>query len=131
MSAANGGRETRSRRGKAEERGVAAQQAYRSPNCKVDHTQSRATFDWARHGTIATHHYRGYYDAQLISTTTCAFCGRVIRYCYALHDQHEKTFVIGSCDFHHYKGTKTYEYLKAAQLLQEGIDSAREEKAKC
>ena len=100
-------------------------------------------FDWVRHGTIATHHYRGYYDAQLFSTsltrrmTTCAFCGRVIRYCYALHDQHEKTFVIGSCDFHHYKGTKTYEYLKAAQLLQEGINSARlgensgEEKTKC
>jgi hypothetical protein len=119
MSAANGSSETRSRRGKAEGRGVAAQQEGRSPNCKVDHTETRANFDWARHGTIATHSYRGYYDAQQVSTTTCAFCGRVIRYCYALHDQHEKTFVIGSCDFHHYKGTKTYEYLKAAQLLQE------------
>jgi hypothetical protein len=94
-------------------------------------------FDWVQHGRIGTHHYRGYYDAQPVSTTTCAFCGRVIRYCYALHDQHDKTFVIGSCDFHHYKGTKTYEYLKAAQLLQEGINSARlaensgEEKTKC
>ena len=89
-------------------------------------------FDWVQHGRIGMHRYRGYFEAQPGSNNTkCAYCGRVIPYCYALHDLHQKTFVIGSCDFHHYKGTKTYEYLKAAQLLQEGIDSTREEKAKC
>ena len=78
-------------------------------------------FDTAQHGTPDTHRYRGYYDAQNGSTTQCAFCGRVIRYCYAIHDQHGKTFVIGTCDFTQYRGTKTYVQLKAAQVLQEAL----------
>lgn len=78
-------------------------------------------FDFAHHGQIDTHHYRSYYDAQLGSTTQCAFCGRVIRYCYAIHNQHGKTFVIGSCDFDQYRGTKLFRQLKAAQILQEAL----------
>ena len=78
-------------------------------------------FDFAHHGEIDTHRYRGYYDAQPGSTTQCAFCGRVIRWCYAMHDQHGKTFVIGSCDFWRYKGTKKYVQLKAARVLQEAL----------
>jgi len=52
-------------------------------------------FDFSHHGQIDAHRYRGYYDAQLGSTTQCAYCGRIIRYCYAIHNQHGKTFVIG------------------------------------
>ena len=76
-------------------------------------------FDWAQHGRIGTQHYRSYFDAHPGSTNKCAYCGRVIRFCYALHDQHEKTFLIGTCDFYHYKG-ETYKCLKAAQVLLEG-----------
>ena len=80
-------------------------------------------FDWVQHGRIGTHHYRSYFDAHPGSTNKCAYCGSVIRFCYALHDQHEKTFLIGSCDFYHYKG-ETYKCLKAAQVLLEGINAA-------
>ena len=80
-------------------------------------------FDWEQHGRIGTHHYRSYFDAHPGSTNKCAYCGRVIRFCYALHDQHEKTFLIGSCDFYHYKG-ETYKCLKAAQVLLEGTNAA-------
>ena len=78
-------------------------------------------FDFSHHGQIDAHRYRGYYDAQLGSTTQCAYCGRIIRYCYAIHNQHGKTFVIGSCDFARYRGTKLFRQLKAAQVLQEAL----------
>lgn len=78
-------------------------------------------FDFAQHGPIETHRYRSYYDAQHGSTTKCEYCGRIIRYCYAMHDQHEKTFVIGTCDFYHYRGTREYRFLRAAQRLQEAL----------
>ena len=78
-------------------------------------------FDFAQHGTVDMHRYRGYYDAQKDSTTQCAHCGRVIRFCYAMHDQHGKTFVIGTCDFARYKGLRTYAQLKAAHVLQEAL----------
>ena len=78
-------------------------------------------FDTAQHGTTDTHRYRSHYDAQNGSTTQCAFCGRVIRYVYALQDQNGKTFVIGTCDFAQYRGTATYAQLKAAQVLQEAL----------
>jgi hypothetical protein len=81
-------------------------------------------FDWAQHGRIRTHRYRSYFEAQPDSNPKCAYCGRVIRFCYAMHDQHEKTFVIGSCDFHRYKGTKQYVALKAAQTLLEATHCA-------
>lgn len=81
-------------------------------------------FDWAQHGRIKTHRFRSFFDAHPDSTNKCAFCGRVIRFCCALHDQHEKTFLIGSCDFHHYKGTENYKCLKAAQVLARDDDSA-------
>jgi hypothetical protein len=80
-------------------------------------------FDYAQHGTVDTHRYRSHYDAQPGSTTQCAYCGRVIRYCYVMHDQHGKTFVIGTCDFARYRGTKEHAYLKAAQRLQESLQS--------
>lgn len=80
-------------------------------------------FDFTQRGTTDTHRYRSHYDAQSGSTTQCAHCGRVIRFCYAMHDQNGKTFVIGSCDFAKYKGTKEYAYLKAAQRLQESLRS--------
>lgn len=78
-------------------------------------------FDAAQHGTVETHRYRGYYDAQSGSTTACAYCGRVIRFCYAMHNQHGKTFVIGSCHFEEYKGTKAFIQLRAARVLQEAL----------
>jgi hypothetical protein len=78
-------------------------------------------FDTAHHGTPDLHRYRGYYDAQAGSTTQCAYCGRVIRFCYAMHDQNEKTFVIGTCHFSEYKGTKAYVQLRAARILQEAL----------
>lgn len=78
-------------------------------------------FDHAQHGTVDTHRYRGYYDAQKDSTTQCAYCGRVIRFCYAMHDQRGKTFVVGSCDFAQYRGLRAYAQLKAAQVLQEAL----------
>jgi hypothetical protein len=74
--------------------------------------------DYTQHGTVDTHRYRSYFDAQPGSTTKCAGCGRVIRYCYAMHDQHGKTFLIGSCEFDNYRGTKQFAFLKAAQRLQ-------------
>lgn len=78
-------------------------------------------FDHSHHGTADAHRYRGYYDAQRDSTTQCAYCGRVIRFCYAMHDQHGKTFVIGTCDFARYRGLRAYAQLKAAQVLQEAL----------
>jgi hypothetical protein len=78
-------------------------------------------FDYTQHGAVDTHSYRGYYDAQAGSTTQCAFCGRVIRYCYTIHNQHGKTFVVGSCDFSQYRGTQLFRQLKAAQILQEAL----------
>lgn len=78
-------------------------------------------FDHALHGAPETHSYRSYYDAQQGSTAQCAYCGRIIRWCYAMHDQHGKTFVIGTCEFQRYRGTKTYVQLKAAQVLQEAL----------
>ena len=78
-------------------------------------------FDFAQHGSVDTHHYRSHYDAQAGSTTACAYCGRIIRYCYAMQDQHGKTFLIGTCEFPRYKGTKEYAFLKAAERLQEAL----------
>jgi hypothetical protein len=78
-------------------------------------------YDFAQHGTADTHRYRSYYDAQRDSATQCAYCGRVIRYCYAMHDQHGKTFVIGTCDFSRYRGLRAYAQLRAAQVLQEAL----------
>lgn len=78
-------------------------------------------FDFVHHGQIETHRYRSYYDAQLGSTTQCAYCGRIIRYCYAIHNQHGRTFIIGSCDFFRYRGGKIFRQLKAAQVLQEAL----------
>lgn len=75
-------------------------------------------FDFAQHGPIHTHRYRSYFDAHPGSTNQCAFCGRTIRFCYAMKDQYEKTFLIGTCDFYHYKGTEAYTELKAARVLQ-------------
>ena len=78
-------------------------------------------FDFTQRGTIAEHSYRGFYDAKGqdgTSTTHCAFCNRRIRFCYAIHDVHERTFVIGTCDFYRYKGTPVYRELKAARVLQ-------------
>ena len=80
-------------------------------------------FDFAQRGSVDTHHYRSHYDAQAGSTTPCAYCGRVIRYCYVMQDQNGKTFVIGTCEFQNYKGTKEYAFLKAAQRLQEALRS--------
>jgi hypothetical protein len=75
-------------------------------------------FDFAQRGSADTHRYRSWYDAQGGSTTQCALCGRTIRYCYAMHDQHGKTFLIGSCEFDRYRGTKQFAFLRAAQRLQ-------------
>jgi len=80
-------------------------------------------FDFAQCGPIETHRYRSFYDAQVGSTTQCAYCGRTIRYCYTMHDQNQKTFIIGTCDFYRYKGTKEFAFLKAAQRLQESLRS--------
>lgn len=79
------------------------------------------TFDFDRHGPTEAHRYRSYYDAQPGSAAQCAYCGRTIRWCYALHDQHGKTFVIGTCEFERYRGTKTYVQLRAARVLQEAL----------
>jgi hypothetical protein len=78
-------------------------------------------FDFAQRGPVGTHRYRSCYDAQQGSTTKCAHCGRIIRYCYVLNDQHGKSFVIGTCDFRQYEGTKLGVQLQAAQLLQEHL----------
>jgi hypothetical protein len=75
-------------------------------------------FDFIQHGSIETHRYRSWFDAQPGSTNQCTFCGRVIRYCYAMHDRQGKTFLIGSCEFNRYRGTKQFAFLKAAQRLQ-------------
>jgi len=74
-------------------------------------------FNFAEHGPIAAHQYRGFYDSRP-SETHCAFCNRRVRFCYAIHDQNQRTFIIGSCDFYHYKGTSVYRELRAAQVLQ-------------
>lgn len=76
-------------------------------------------FDFVQHGLVETHNYRSYYDAQPGSTTKCAFCGHIIRYCYVMTDQYGKTFVIGSCDFDQYKTCeKVFVLLQAARLMQ-------------
>lgn len=75
-------------------------------------------FNYAQHGAISAHQYRGFYDAQPGSQNHCAYCNRRIRFCYALHDQNHKTFLIGSCDFYHYRSTPLYRELRAAQVLQ-------------
>jgi hypothetical protein len=78
-------------------------------------------FDFDQRGTVEAHHYRSHYDAQAGSTTPCAFCGRTIRYCYAMQDQHGKTFVIGTCEFRRYKGTRTYSQLQASKVVLEAL----------
>jgi hypothetical protein len=83
-------------------------------------------FDWAQHGLIRTHRYRGHHDAGHGSTTRCAYCNRIIRYCYALHDQNHKTFVIGACDFYRYKGTATFRGLLAAKTLMKAELAAQQ-----
>lgn len=80
-------------------------------------------FDFTQHGSVEAHHYRSHYDAQAGSTTSCAFCGRIIRYCYALQGQTGKTFVIGTCEFRRYRGSETYLQLKSAQVLQDALRS--------
>jgi hypothetical protein len=79
-------------------------------------------FDLTQHGQVETHRYRGYYDAGEYGATRCAQCNRPIRFCYSLHDQHLKSFVIGTCCFQNYSG-KTREQLEAAKLLQEALRS--------
>jgi hypothetical protein len=79
-------------------------------------------FDFTQHGSTDTHRYRGYYDAGEQSTSHCSQCNRVIRFCYSLHDQHMKSFVIGTCCFQNYSG-KLREQLDAARLLQEALRS--------
>lgn len=80
--------------------------------------------DWTQRGNASTHRYRGYYDAGEQSTTHCEQCNRQIRFCYSLHDKNVKSFVIGTCCFHNYNGTKTLVQLEAAKLLQEATRSA-------
>lgn len=81
-------------------------------------------FDWTQRGTAETHSYRGFYDAGEHSPAHCAQCDRRIRHCYSMHDQHTKSFVIGTCCFHHYISTKAHEQLRAAQTLQEATKNA-------
>jgi hypothetical protein len=82
-------------------------------------------FDWTQRGDANSHRYRGYYDAGEGSTTHCAQCNRVIRYCYSMHDWTMKSFVIGTCCFQNYKGTvHTFELLQAAAVLQIATKSA-------
>lgn len=80
--------------------------------------------DWTQRGAAHTHSYRGFYDAGEGSTTHCEQCNRVIRHCYSLHDKNTKSFVIGTCCFENYIGTKTLSQLQAAQTLQEATKSA-------
>jgi hypothetical protein len=75
-------------------------------------------FDWAQRGPVESHRFRSFYDAGKGSATPCALCARTIRHCYVLHDQRMKTFVIGSCCFPRYEGTKTLVQLQAAKVLQ-------------
>jgi len=81
-------------------------------------------FDWAQRGGASTHQYRGFYDAGERSTTHCTQCNRAIRHCYSLHDLSMRSFVIGTCCFNNYGGTKAYEQLQAAKTLQEATKSA-------
>lgn len=87
-------------------------------------------FDWTQRGAGPAHRYRGYYDAGERSTSHCAQCNRVIRFCYSLHDQNQKSFIIGTCCFSHYEGTKTLIQLEAAKLLQEATKAAIEHDTK-
>lgn len=80
-------------------------------------------FDWTQRGEASTHRYRGYYDAGFYVAPHCAQCNRAIRFCYSLHDQHMKSFVIGTCCFQNYTG-KTLLQLEAAKLLQEATRDA-------
>lgn len=79
--------------------------------------------DWTQRGNAATHRYRGYYDARERSTP-CEQCSRPIRFCYSLHDKNGKSFIIGTCCFRNYIGTKTLVQLEAAKVLQEATLSA-------
>ena len=82
-------------------------------------------FNWQQRGNANSHRYRGYYDAGEGSTTHCAQCNRVIRYCYSMHDWTMKSFVIGTCCFSNYEGTvHTLELLQAAATLQIATKSA-------
>src|SRR5208337_997311 len=83
-------------------------------------------FDWTQRGEASSHKYRGYYDAgeALAPPTSCAQCNHPIRFCYSLHDQHMKSFVIGTCCFRNYEGTKTFVQLEAAKVLQEATRAA-------
>lgn len=80
--------------------------------------------DWTQRGNASTHRYRGYYDAGEQSTTHCAQCNHVIRFCYSLHDKNMKSFVIGTCCFQNYIGTKTLVQLEAAKELQSATKAA-------
>jgi hypothetical protein len=80
-------------------------------------------FDWTQRGVASTHRYRGFYDAGEGSTTHCEQCNRVIRYCYSMHDQHTKSFVIGTCCFENYDGVVLAQ-LQAASVLQKATVSA-------
>jgi hypothetical protein len=75
-------------------------------------------FDWTQRGDVSTHQYRGFYDAGEGSTSHCAQCNRVIRYCYSMHDQHMKSFVIGACCFDNYSNVMVFIQLQAAATLQ-------------
>lgn len=81
-------------------------------------------FNWQQRGMPNSHRYRGFYDAGENSTTHCEQCNRVIRYCYSLHDQHMKSFVIGNCCLENYGGTPTLIQLQAAATLQIATKSA-------
>lgn len=81
-------------------------------------------FDWKQRGDVTTHQYRGYYDAGEGSTTHCAQCNRVIRYCYSLHDQHTKSFVIGKCCVDNYSNVMLFIQLSAAAVLQKATVAA-------
>lgn len=83
------------------------------------------SFNFAQHGPIASHQYRGFYDSKAADGKPqgdiqkhCAYCNRRIRFCYAIQGHDHRTFVIGSCDFLRYKGTPLYKQLRAAQVLQ-------------
>ena len=78
-------------------------------------------FDWMLRGAAPTHRYRGYYDAGKDFTTRCEQCSRHIRFCYSLHDTTMRSFVIGTCCFKYYEGTKTLVQLQAAEVLQQAV----------
>jgi len=87
------------------------------------------TFDYTQRGYTPSHRYRGYYDSGSKSTA-CEQCGRLIRLCYSLHDQHMKSFVIGSCCFKNYADQATLIQLRAARLLLNTQIAAAEQDAR-